>query len=475
MKRFFKSKLVISPVVTVALLASTLLMALVGPIHYAHASGVPYQFGDVFAGVGNGLIDHYSPTGTLLDTLNTGSASLEETGMCFDAAGNLRSTNWTANNMSEFDNQGNRIQFPWGGPFNLHPESCVVDSSGNVYVGQEDGSGNILKFTPAGTLLNTYHPAPESRGAGPIALESNQCTMLYTSAGNLVKSFNVCTNTQNANFTPIPLGGQCWALAIRANGEVMVACTTHVYRLSATGTVIQTYPISGEFLFALDLDPDGTHFWVGGYHSKKVYKVDIATGTGTTAPVFTATGGGPFLSGLAVFGKTQTPLTETAILNKTSDPHQDSVVPDGTKVRYTLNLTVFNSQNDIQAKKITMTDAYAPANGTTFVKDCSVDPDSMANWTLTNNDPSGLTFTGKNFTLSQTNPSMPVPLKAPVLHYTCTLLNSTNAKVEVKNTAQAQIVGNANEGNILSNFPEVDIFVNCQKHEEPDRTHTHLR
>src|SRR5689334_2175711 len=59
-------------------------------------SHVAYAVGDVFAGVGAGKVNHYGGCGTLLEVLNTGSGSLEETGMCFDAAGNLYATNWTA-------------------------------------------------------------------------------------------------------------------------------------------------------------------------------------------------------------------------------------------------------------------------------------------------------------------------------------------------------------------------------------------
>src|SRR6478609_8774139 len=66
-----------------------------------HAAFMP---GDVFAGVGAGLIRHYDSTGTLIETLNTTSSSAEDTGMCFDSSGNLYATNWTAGNMTKFNN-----------------------------------------------------------------------------------------------------------------------------------------------------------------------------------------------------------------------------------------------------------------------------------------------------------------------------------------------------------------------------------
>src|ERR1700716_3682701 len=90
------------------------------------AAGVPYALGDVFAGVGTGLIRHFSNTGTLKDTLHTASGSSEDTGMCFDYQpvptenGSLRSTNFSANDMTKFDNMGNVVTHPWAGPFNQH-------------------------------------------------------------------------------------------------------------------------------------------------------------------------------------------------------------------------------------------------------------------------------------------------------------------------------------------------------------------
>ncbi len=86
----------------------------------------------------------------------------------------------------------------------------------------------------------------------------------------------------------------------------MVACTSQVYRLNAAGGVMQTYTAAalGESspFFALNLDPDGTSFWTGGYSTGNIYRVDIASGppaiTSFTAPpvVFS-------MAGLAIFGE----------------------------------------------------------------------------------------------------------------------------------------------------------------------------
>jgi hypothetical protein len=271
----------------------------------ASAAGVPYVPGDVFAADANGLIHHYNPTGVLVDTLNTGSNSAEESGMCFGEMGRLRSTNFDANNMTLFDNMGNVVTFPWGSGFNQHPESCVLNAAGDIYVGQADGAKDVLKFNTSGTLLASYNVTTGPRGSDWIDLAADQCTLYYTSEGPTIRRFNVCTNTQLSdfatNFTQAGGTTDCYALRIRTNGEVMVACHDRIYRLSATGAVIQTYPAStyGEnYFFALNLDPDGSTFWSAGIFSGKVYRIDIAGGLLVTQ---FPTGG--LVGGLAVFGE----------------------------------------------------------------------------------------------------------------------------------------------------------------------------
>jgi len=267
--------------------------------------GLPYGDGNIFAGVGSGLIKEFKPDGTFVQTLDTTSASFEQTGMCFDSSGNLRATSFEANSMTLFDNSGTVITYPWAGPFSFHPESCVIDAAGDIYVGQADGTGDILKFNPAGTLLDTFDVAVPDRGSDWIDLASDQCTMLYAGEGDEIFRYNVCTHTQLSSFTSGLTGGSCYALRIRSNDQVLVACSTQVHLLNADGTVAHTY-LNSDFtpapsaLFALNLDPDGTSFWTADISSSggQIYHMDIATGTqlGTfnaAAPVDVA--------GLAIF------------------------------------------------------------------------------------------------------------------------------------------------------------------------------
>jgi len=278
------------------------------------ASAIPYTVGDVFAGVGAGKVNEYTPTGTLVQTLDSTSGSSEQTGMCFNASGNLYATSFTTGQMELFDNNGNLLTYPWGGPFSLHPESCVVDNAGNIYTGEVDGANMIRKFDPSGTtLLASFSPTTESRGLDWIDLAADQKTMFYTSEGSSVKRFDVSTSTQLLDFAT-GLQGTCFALRIRpnTNGEVMVACANQVYRLDNTGAVMQTYPKSGfvtpvggtgepSQLFAMNLDPDGVSFWTAGYTTGNVYRIDISSGAQLTT--FTAAPNVVSTAGLAVFGE----------------------------------------------------------------------------------------------------------------------------------------------------------------------------
>ena len=301
----FPSRNKISAILILAILA--ILPTLAAPSAFALAPPVPFSSGDVIAGVGGGHLSQFSNTGVLKDSLDTTTGSSEDTGMCFQASGDLLTTNWPGNayGMSQFDTSGNLVQKFWVSPatFSADPESCVVDNSGNVYVGQTDGA-KIYKFDSAGNLLNSWTPTLFNRGVDWLDLAADQCTILYAGEGPTIDSYNVCTSTQNAPFAT-GLTGPCFALRIRSAGDVMIACQGQAYHLDSSGVVLKTYPTSGftpseSFIFALNLDPDGTSFWTAGYSSGNIYRIDIATGAQITefnAPHSSS------VAGLAVVGE----------------------------------------------------------------------------------------------------------------------------------------------------------------------------
>ena len=265
---------------------------------------VPFSVGDVFAGVGRGKFNHFSPTGVLLETLDDGQAvgSGEDatTGMCFDSAGNMYGTNLDKSTMSKFSNNGTLLAATFGSFSG--PESCLIVGGSVMYVSQVFAPGNILKVNLSGTQLANY-ATPRSDW---IDLASDQCTMFYTDEGSAIHRFNVCTNAALPDFVTVP-GASFYALRILPSGDVLVAAGPSVRRFNSGGTeILPAYTAAGEtFFFALNLDPDGTHFWSGGITSGMIYKFNLAP---VGAPVLSfssqiATAGGTILAGLAVFGE----------------------------------------------------------------------------------------------------------------------------------------------------------------------------
>lgn len=271
-------------------------------VQAAASTSSAYASGDVFAGLGNGTLNEYSSGGTLRN--NLAASGSPSTGMCFDGAGNLYSTQFGGGGITQFNNLGSLISSAWAGsgvPGGA-PESCVVNNNQDVFVGAAD-SGALSEFSPTGTLLNSWHPASQDRGLDWIDLSGDQCTMLYSSEGTSVKAFNVCTGQQLADFATGLPGNYCFQLRILANGQVAIACNTNVVVLSPAGAIVRTYTTAsigdtGNYLFAFNLTPDNTAFWTADINSGDIYEVSFATGA-----VLQHIAAGQGVDGLAVFGE----------------------------------------------------------------------------------------------------------------------------------------------------------------------------
>lgn len=258
-----------------------------------------YEEGDVFASVGNGLVKRFDSDGTYIETLETTSGSEFLTGLCLDSADNLYTTNFSSNNMSKFDETGMLVEHPWGGPFTNPPTDCVSDFSGNIYVSEGGATGALYKFDVSGTLLDTYNPMTDGMGISGLALAADACTMYYTARSGAVQRYDVCTDTQMADFAT-GLGNVCYQLDLRLDGEVVAACGDAVHEIDNSGTVTQTYTeLPDSFYYALTLDPGGETFWTADRFSGEIYEVNIDDGT--IVQQFNAGLVGPQLKGLVVF------------------------------------------------------------------------------------------------------------------------------------------------------------------------------
>lgn len=242
-------------VLLAAAFAALAALLVVGP-----AAAAPYVKGDVFAAIGKGKVKVFDPaTGGLKQTLDNGTGSSFTTGMCFDSSRNFYVTNDSsgANAISKFDNAGNLVDSSFANDSGI-AESCIWNASNQMYAGGPFSA--IGKFDSSGTQLDSFTTSGAGGNGGTdwIDLAADQCTMYYADEGSQIGRYDVCTDTQ---LTPFATGlpGGCYALRIRPNGEVMIACASKAVRLDSSGNVIKTYPLTGaNFLFALNLDPDGT-------------------------------------------------------------------------------------------------------------------------------------------------------------------------------------------------------------------------
>ena len=234
----------------------------------------------VYASGFEGNIAAYDVGGRLITKL-VGGGTFEDDG-CFDHDHNLLVDDFDAGSVSIFNTAGSRIgsiRATGVGVPAASVESCAVDSTGNIYIGH-DNTGQVDEFSATHTPLRSFSMARDQHGIDHMAIKPDGCTLLYTSEGDLVKQYNVCTDTQLADFAS--LVGQCHQISIRNNGEVFVACFTGVYRLTATGATLQVYSTgsfgSAGILRSVAVDPDGTSFWTAERTPPVIYHVDIQTG-----------------------------------------------------------------------------------------------------------------------------------------------------------------------------------------------------
>jgi hypothetical protein len=240
--------------------------------------------GDVFVGRLDGRVQWHAPNGTLRQTL-IGVSDGESSGIAFDAARNLYVPHWIShtggpgNTVSRFDNDGNPMG-SWGSGYDCNPSSFAFDAAGNVYVGQADCTGDILKFDASGNLLASYDAEFGVRGGDHIALAGDGCTMFYANWTHDILRFDVCTNTRLPHFNTQPLpGDNAFHIKLLPDGGVLVADSQVIVRLDASGNQIQQYFVFAEsnWWTGVDLVGDGT-FWAINLSNGMAHKFDIQSG-----------------------------------------------------------------------------------------------------------------------------------------------------------------------------------------------------
>ncbi|HYN07389.1 MAG TPA: hypothetical protein VES67_08370 [Vicinamibacterales bacterium] len=303
--------------------------------------------GDVFVAIGRGQYEVRSNAGALKQTITIGLGlqKKEVAGCWFDSQFNLYTADFNNTKVVKHELAGSHAQSIFADTAvaapDGHSESIVMAVNGDVFVGHAGnangtGTRNIVRYrSTGGTAIATYSPVVENRGIDWMDLASDQRTMFYTSRGRLVKRFNATGTTGNqlSDFTTLPgTTPTNVAYAIRllppfdanASGGLLVADNATIKRLGANGAVAQTYDAAGENNWqALNLDPDGIHFWAGGFSSGKLYRFNISTGAVVGNPI--QTGGANGLMGLCVMGEPQTQVFPLQLSNTGSTTTQQDV------------------------------------------------------------------------------------------------------------------------------------------------------
>jgi hypothetical protein len=253
---------------------------------------VRYTPGDVFVAIGSGEVQEFTPTGVLVQTLNDTTGSTYTAGMAFDIQGNLYVTNFSLGMISEFDINGNLVNANFvSGTGQVTPESISLPGGqfpaivGDADFHDQNGNGIISQYDSTGALINRWSVAVESRGTDWSDLQPDGHTVLYTSEGISILSYDIATSTQNPDyFTGLP-GSNAYAHRTLGTGQFtgddLVADSGLAALVAMNGPILQMYNLPGNsgIDFALNLDPTGTAFWTADLASGEVWEVDIATGT----------------------------------------------------------------------------------------------------------------------------------------------------------------------------------------------------
>src|SRR5690606_37988529 len=115
-------------------------------------------------------------------------------------------------------------------------ESCAFDQLGNAWVGEavpESNDQAQLRYIAGdGRVLQILQVPVGERGIDWIELDSNQCTIYYTSEDSDVRRFDVCAGQALEHFAS-GLEPPCYALRQLPDKDLMVTCTNRIYRYDA--------------------------------------------------------------------------------------------------------------------------------------------------------------------------------------------------------------------------------------------------
>lgn len=277
-----------------------------------------FQTGDIFLGLGGGIIQWRDSNKVLIKTINTGDAGGNGNGTglrIHPLTGKLWVTN---SNLTPGSTNGIRIintDGSVGGAINISmyqktPTSITFDKPGNAYIGGlwNDNADEIVKINSAGTAILDHFPVSSDGyvwGAEWVEMDCNDSIIYYTTLRERVKRYNVVTHQQLPDYANLT-GSVSWLFAMRLlrdNSMLVVTADHSVKRLNTSGAVIKTYgPTNTNSYFGLAVTPDEKSFWVGGLaFYGPMHKYDIASGQ-LLDSFMTSPNQGVNVHGIAIYG-----------------------------------------------------------------------------------------------------------------------------------------------------------------------------
>jgi streptogramin lyase len=174
-------------------------------------------------------------------------------------------------------------------------QAVAFDASGFAYVGTTNGTNRLLKFTPSGSLVDSYE-LPGSKGMARFDIANDQRTIFYTSGDNVVRRYDLATRSPLSDFATL-IDGSLHALRLLPNEQgLLVAGSVGITRLDMSGQYVTRHWLPATQFSSLSITPDGREFWTSTALSQ-LYRFDIATGTVLQGPVET---GVPLVDGLCM-------------------------------------------------------------------------------------------------------------------------------------------------------------------------------
>ena len=204
-------------------------------------------------------------TGQSLGPVDSGSGS-ESTGGCAFGNGLFYSLGWDSRSLTAMKSGApHDVVASVVGPWWL-PETIAVAASGDLWVATGDTQNVLYRVDPKTLkVADVLNPALDGRGVW-LDLAADQRTMFYTAEGHTVKRYDVVSKKQLPDFAQLPDTTRAYQIALLGprdgSGGAVVAGKDFVYRLNASGAVVQTYSIEHEpnWIGVLP-DPHGTSLW----------------------------------------------------------------------------------------------------------------------------------------------------------------------------------------------------------------------